>query len=275
MLPRVWKVMAHGSASVAFSDYRSLLMFRRPRLAADAVCLLADRGFVHRELMAWVRQTRRWHCRIRYHSGIGLYRWDGGRFVPWRWPVDPGRVVCYHSVDVTGGRDKVPLAVGWQAGAEAPWARLSDAPTAPETLYEYGLRCNLEEGFLDQQSNGFRWASSTLRDRHALQRWCFVMAVATLIWIGQGTTVVAEGNRRVVDPHGFRGHRYARIGWDWIRHALARGTALMLRLTLDPADDPERARASKRQPDRSRWVDALPWKYCLLRPAPEMATRMA
>lgn len=134
---------------------------------------------------------------------------------------------------------------------------------------------DMEEGFLDQKANGFRWESSKRRDRQALQRWCFVMAVATLILIGQGTTVVAEGHRRVVDPHWFRGHRHARIGWDWIRHALARGTALMPRLTLDTADDPERAWASKRQPGRSRWVDALPWKYCLLLPAPEMATRMA
>ena len=181
----------------------------------------------------------------------------------------------YHSVYVTGGREKVHLAVGWQAGAEEPWALLSDEPTGPETLYEYGLRFNIEEGFLDQKSNGFRWESSKLRDRHALQRLCFVMAVATLILICQGTTVVAEGNRRVVDPHWFRGHSYARIGWDWIRHALARGKALMPRLTLDTADDPERARASKRQLDRSRWVDALPWKYCLLLPAPEMATRVA
>lgn len=132
-----------------------------------------------------------------------------------------------------------------------------------------------EEGFLDQKSKGFRWESSTLRDRQALQRLCFVMAVATLILICQGTRVVAEGHRRVVDPHWFRGHSYARFGWDWIRHALARGKALRPRLTLDTADDPERARASKRQPDRSRWVDALPWKYCLLLPAPEMATRMA
>ena len=275
MIPLVWKVMAHGSASVAFSDYRSLLMFLRPRLAAYEVCLLADRGFVHRELMAWVRQTQRWHFRLRYKSGIGLYRWDGGRFVPLRWHVDPGRVVCYQSAYVTGGREKVHLAVGWQAGAEEPWALLSDEPTEPETLYEYGLRFNIEEGFLDQKSNGFRWESSKRRDRQALQRLCFVMAVTTLILICQGTTVVAEGNRRVVDPHWFRGHSYARIGWDWIRHALARGKALMPRLTLDTADDPERARASKRQLDRSRWVDALPWKYCLLLPAPEMAIRMA
>ena len=271
MIPLVWKVMKHGSASVAFNDYRSLLVFLRPRLAAYEVYLLADRGFVHRELMGWVKQTRQWHFRIRYKSGIGLYRWDGGKFLHLHWHVDPGRVVCYHGVYVTGGRDKVHLAVGWQAGAEAPWAILSDEPTEPETLYEYGLRCHLEEGFLDQKSNGFRWESSKLRDRQALQRWCFVMAVTTLALICQGSTVVAEGNRRVVDPHGFRGHSYARIGWDWIRHALARGKALMSRLTLVTASDPERARASKRQPDRSRWMDELPWTYCLLPPTPEMA----
>ncbi|MDD5037507.1 MAG: hypothetical protein PHE55_22495 [Methylococcaceae bacterium] len=227
MIPLVWKVMKQGSASVAFHDDRSLLVFLKRHLAPYEMYLLADRGFVHRELMGWVKQTPRWHFRIRYKSGIGLYRWDGGKFIPLPWHVDPGRVVCYHGVYVTAGHEKVHLAVGRQMGAEEPWIILSDEPTSPETLYEYGLRFNIEEGFLDQKSNGFRWESSKLRDRHALQRLYFVMVVTTLALICQGSAVVVEGQCRVVDPHGFRGHSYARIGWDWIRHALARGKALL------------------------------------------------
>jgi hypothetical protein len=70
-IPLGWKVMQHGSASVAFNDYRSLLVFLRPRWAAYEVYLLADRGFVHPELMGWVKPTRQWHFRLRYKSGIG------------------------------------------------------------------------------------------------------------------------------------------------------------------------------------------------------------
>lgn len=128
---------------------------------------------------------------------------------------------------------------------------LSDEPTGPETLYEYGLRFHIEERFLDQKSNGFQWESSRLRDCFALQRLCFALAVATLALTCQGSTVVADGQRRRVDPHWQRGHSYARIGWDWLWYALARDLALLPRLTLTTAEDPERARASKRQLDRS------------------------
>lgn len=269
MVPLVWKVMKHGSASVAFRDYRGLLESLRPRLANYEACLLADRGFLHRELMQWVKRTPGWHFRIRYKNGIGLSRWDGGKFVPLQPHVDPGRVACYHRAYVTGGHEAVHLALGWQAGAEEPWAVVSDEPAWPQALYEYGLRFNIEEGFLDQKSNGFHWEASRLRDRHALQRLCFVMAVATLALVCQGSAVVAEGKRRVVDPHWFRGHSYARIGWDWVRHALATGKALMSALKLTTASDPQPARASKKQSGNSRWMDSLPWKYHLLPPAPE------
>lgn len=264
MIPLVWKVMEHPSASVAFRDYRSLLVFLERQFKGRKVYLLADRGFVHRELMGWVKRTTHWHFRIRYKAGIGLYRWNGGRFQPLAWHASPGQVGCYHGVYVTGQHEKAHLVVGWQRGAEEPWVILSDEPTWPETLAEYALRFDIEEGFLDQKSNGFQWESSKLRDRHALRRLCFVMAVATLILVCQGSAVVAQGQRRVVDPHWFRGHSYARIGLDWIRHALARGLALLSRLALTTADDPQPARASRRQPERAQWFKALPCRFTLL-----------
>ena len=271
MIPLAWKVMEHPSASVAFADYRGLLVLLRRALAGRQVHLLADRGFVHRELMRWVKRTPDWHFRIRWKSGVGLYRWDGGRFRPLSWHAAPGQAVCYHGVYVTGRYEPVHLVVGWSRGAEEPWIVLSDEPTWPETLGEYALRFDVEEGFLDQKSNGFQWESSRLRDRHALRRLCFVMAVATLVLVCQGSAVVAQGHRRRVDPHGFRGHSYARIGWDWIRRALARGGPLIARLTLDTATDPEPARASKRQPARGQWIEDLSARYALLLEASPIA----
>ena len=40
--------MEHGSASVAFKDYRSLLVFLARQTGDREGVLLADRGFVHR-----------------------------------------------------------------------------------------------------------------------------------------------------------------------------------------------------------------------------------
>jgi hypothetical protein len=43
---------------------------------------------------------------------------------------------------------------------------------------------------------------------------------------------------------------------------------LIDRLVLLTAHDPEPARASRRQVDRSRWMDDLPWRYVFLFEAP-------
>jgi len=53
--------------------------------------------------------------------------------------------------------------VGWAKGAQQPWRIVSDQPTDAETLSEYGRRFTIEEGFLDEQSNGFQGESSKLR----------------------------------------------------------------------------------------------------------------
>jgi hypothetical protein len=50
-----------------------------------------------------------------------------------------------------------------QAGkkeAKEPWIIVGDQATDAETLYEYGRRFTIEEGFLDHKSGGFQWESS-------------------------------------------------------------------------------------------------------------------
>ena len=161
-------------------------------------------------------------------------------------------------------RVPVELAVGWEKGAKEPWIVATDEAAGPQTLRDYGLRFAVEEGFLDHKSGGFQWESSRLRDAEAPQRLCLVMAAATLFLACQGASVVASGRRREVDPHWRRGISYARIAWNWIRRALACGGALIGKLALPTARDPEPARASRKQPDRSRWMDDMPCRYLFL-----------
>ena len=243
-IPLAWKVLRHPSASVAFRDYRGVLGFVARLFRGYEVVLLADRGFLHGEWLRWVGRTAGWHLRVRCKRNVGLFRRTGRGYGRLALRLSPGEVRYYHGVYVTGARLPVHLAVGWEKGAKEPWLIVSDEPTDAETLYEYGRRFTIEEGFLDDQSNGFQWESSKLRQAEVLQRLCFVMAVATWVLVCQGVEVVAAGNRRQVDPHWFRGHSYARIGWNWIRRAAARGEALIGRLALLTAHDPEPARAS-------------------------------
>lgn len=267
-IPLVWKVLAHQSASVAFRDYRGVLGFAARLLRGYEVTLLADRGFLHGDLIRWINGTANWHTCIRCKRDIGLFERTRHGYRALTLRLSAGEVCYYHNVYATAEHLPVHVAVGWEKGAKEPWIIVSDQPTDAETLYAYGRRFTIEEGFLDHKSNGFQWESSKLRDVEVLQRLCFIMAVATLVLVCQGVATVAAGKRRYVDPHWFRGQSYARIGWNWICRACARGEALIGTLTLLTLHDPEPAKASKRQIDRSRWMDDLPCCYIFLFSAP-------
>ena len=116
------------------------------------------------------------------------------------------------------------------------------------TFAEYGRRFDIAENFLDDKSHGFQLESSLVRDADALTRLCFVVAVATLYLVAQGTPVVAAHKRRWVDPHWYRGNSYLRIGWQWVKTALGRGWELFTTLPLSGLPDPDPSRASASPP---------------------------
>jgi hypothetical protein len=97
---------------------------------------------------------------------------------------------------------------------------------------------------LDDQSNGFQLQSSLVRAADALTRLCLVLAVATLSLVAPGTQVVARQKRRWVEPHWLRGNSYLRMGWQWVKSALARGWELFATLPLSGIPDPAPCRAS-------------------------------
>jgi hypothetical protein len=125
---------------------------------------------------------------------------------------------------------------------------VSDEPTTLHTFAEYGRRFDIEENFLDDTSNGFQLESSLVRDADALTRLCFVVALATLYLVAQGTRVVAQQKRRWVAPHWLRGNSDLRIGWQWVKTALTRDWELFATLHLSGVPDPEPSRASASSP---------------------------
>ena len=76
--------------------------------------------------------------------------------------------------------------------------------------------------------------------------------LATLYLTAQGTEVVAQGKRRWVDPHWFRGSSYLKIGWNWVKTALIQGWELFHTLILPSSSDPEPVMASRRQYEKKR-----------------------
>jgi Transposase DDE domain len=251
-VPLVWCVLEHGSAMVAYDVYQALLEKASTLVpCACKVVLLADRGFTDTELLRHLKRLG-WHCRIRIKANFWIY-WPGhGGFQVRDIALGSGQARFWHDVLLTIKRyGPVHLAVARPLASDEYWYVISDELTDVQSLEEYGLRFDIEANFLDDKSNGFQLESSLIRSSEALERLCFVLAMTTLYLVSVGTAVVQQGNRRLVDPHWFRGLSYLKIGWKWVNYALSRGYELISRVSLSSAGDPEPAMASKKQ-DRLR-----------------------
>ena len=249
-LPVAWRVLSHPSASVSFEDYRVVLQ-RASRCLPKGVkvVLLADRGFVHLELLEALTRQWHWSYRIRLKKDTWIWRQGKGWQRLKEFHFQRGEALCFHGIRLYKSQYYGPLhlAFGRNNRNGKFWAILSNEPTNLQTFAEYGLRFDIEESFLDDQSNGWNIQKSDIRSVCAFSRLWFLLAVATLFATAQGLTVVAHGHRRLVDPHWFRGHSYLRLGWDWLKAALHNGWPIIHQVAFSSHRDPEPAMASRRQ----------------------------
>jgi hypothetical protein len=249
-LPIVWRVFKHKSASLAFPYYREMLQQGAKRLPKDIkIILLADRGFVHTGLMRMVTEQLAWHYRIRVKSNSWIYRTGKGWFQLKDLHCQRGQALCFQSVRLHKRESygMVNVIIGLNNLNGEFWAIVSDEQTTLQCFREYGLRFDIEENFLDDQSSGWNLQLSEIRDVPALSRLCFLLAVATLYVTAQGVELVESGKRRWIDTHWFRGNSYFRLGWDWIKAASLQGWSLIHQVCFTSNHDPDPAIASRTQ----------------------------
>ena len=248
-VPIAWEVIEHGSSSVTHAAYEALLDVVPPLLPAGVkVVFLADRGFAATDLLAPLRRWG-WHFRIRLKATFTVMRQGQPTCKVEDFALAPGRALFLHNVAIRAEPfGPVSLALARHTSTREDWYIVSDEPTTVHPFEEYGRRFDIEENFLDDKSTGFQLESSLVREADALTRLCFVVAVATLYLVAQGTQVVAVHKRRWVDPHWLRGNSYLRIGWQWSKTALARGWELFTTLHLSGTPDPDPCRASASSP---------------------------
>ena len=249
-IPLAWKVIRHKSSSVAFKEYKDVLIEAKSIINGmnKRVILLADRGFADTELMRLCKQFG-WGFRIRIKGTFKVYSKKGKEYyVEELCPKSPNKALFVHNAMLTKEKyGPVHLALAYDKESKEKWYIASNDITSLYTFEEYGLRFDIEENFLDDKSNGFQLESSLINTSKALERLCFITAVATLYLVAQGTEVVKQGKRRLIDPHWFRGNSYMRIGWDWVKAILAKGGKFLSRMYLYGGPDPEPAQASKKQ----------------------------
>lgn len=245
-VPLLWRVLEHGSATVAFGEYEGLLRQARWLLRHHPdVMLLADRGFANHDMMAWLRSSR-WHYCLRLPCDVLLHG-------PRRYPTTVGSMYpplgearLYRHVGLwLDGLHRCNLVLATVKGAKESWAVVTDEPPTLQTLWQYALRFRVEELFLDSKSGAFELADSRLRSEAALERLYLVAAIAILYATTQGMAVQLAGLRQQVDPHWRRGISYLKIGLRWIQGVFHKGRELLSPVPLLPKD-PQPVFASKR-----------------------------
>ncbi len=255
-VPVAWRVLKHSSSSVKIATYKDLLK-RVSRLMPKRVkvVLLGDRGFIDTQLMKYARQQLCWSYRIRIKSDFWIWRSGKGWCQVKDFHLGRGQALLLQNVRIhkTEFYGLVNLALACEPVSGELWYIVSNEATTLQTFREYGLRFDIEESFLDDKSNGFELESSEIRNAPALSRLCLVLAIATLYLTAQGTQVVAQGKRRLVDPHWFRGSSYLKIGWAWVKTALTQGWELFQTLFLNGQGDPQPAIASRQQHKRKKY----------------------
>lgn len=255
-LPVVGRVMEHRSASVSFTDYQEMLQQAVERLPKGVkVIVLADRGFVHTDLMKTLTTLWGWHYRIRVKSDCWIWRSGKGWCQLKDFHFKRGEAICLHNVRLHKEQSYGPvnLSIGRNNINGEFWAIVSDEKTTLQTFHEYGLRFDIEENFLDDQSNGWNVQRSEIRSVCALSRLWFILAVATLYVTAQGVEVVNSGFRRWIDTHWFRGNSYFRIGWEWVKASLVNGWTLIRQVRFTCNHDPDSPMASRRQYEKRRY----------------------
>jgi len=245
-VPFLWQVLEHKSAAVAFEEYQSLLRRARWLLRGHPdVMVLADRGFANHSLMSWLQQSR-WHYCLRMPGDLIVH---GSRRCPREvrqlWP-SKGQAVLYHNVGLwEDGLYRSNLVLANIRGAKQLWAVITDESPRLQTLWQYALRFQVEELFLDSKSGAFKLEESKIRCAHALERLYWVAAVALLYSTTHGMAVHIKGLREQVDPHWRRGISYLKIGLRWLKGVVHKGRQLLMPVPL-LMSDPQPCFSSKK-----------------------------
>lgn len=252
-IPLAQAVLEHGSATVAFEDYRPVLETTLQLLPAGAqVTLLADRGFQHGELIRWLRHQH-WSWAIRAKSDLNVALSNGQVAALSEWLPPQGEAYLLPNVTILQDIE-CHLATANLAQAGEAWAVLSDIPPSLQTFALYGQRFGgIEPHFKDYKSAGFELMRTHLRDAQALGRLLMLLAAATVIAVSIAVVVVGEGRRKRLDWHSQRGLSFLQLGLRELQRLCYQHLAIP-RFTVLPPKSPAIAYASvkKREQRQTR-----------------------
>lgn len=206
------KVIKHGSATVACSDYLPVLEAALAVIPQNCeVTLLADRGFEHGELIRLLQAQQCFWC-IRAKSDLQIHLRDGRTCSVAQLIPPTAQAYLFREVTILGDIS-CHLATASPSIAQKSWAVLSNLPPSIQTFALYGQRFGgIEPHFKDYKSAVFGIPRSHLQDADALSRLFLLLAVATLLALSLAVTFLEHQSLARLDWHGQRGLSFLPLG---------------------------------------------------------------
>ena len=241
-------VLEHGSATVGFEQYKPVLERAQAVLPPEVqVTLLADRGFVHGELMRWLTQQS-WDWAIRVKSDLLVTTPQGRTQAVEAFFPPPEQAYLVGPVQVLGDVE-AHLATANVPGAQDTWAVLSSQPVSLQTFALYGRRFGgIEPHFKDDKSAAFDVLDSGLREADTVSRLVMLLDCAYLIALIVGMMLLKAGQRNRLDWHGERGLSFLQLGLRELARICYQRLPLPILQAL-PKRSPPPACASQRKRD--------------------------
>ena len=210
--PLAQKVIKHGSATVAFTNYCSVLDAAEAVLPPNCqITLLADRGFEHGELIRWLR-SHQWSWAIRAKSDLKVTLSNAQTESVADLLPEPEQAFLFSDVKILEDI-QCHLATARLSMAQEAWAVITDIPPSVQTFALYGQRFGgIEPHFKDYKSAAFELPRSKLRNADALSRLLMLLAAATIVAISVAIEAITQGVLNSIDWHAHRGLSFLQIG---------------------------------------------------------------
>ena len=190
-----WHLLPTGIAGAWEPIWEEMLAQLAPAIPAQwQVLVMADRGLYSRELYEAIGQQG-WHPFLRLNLQ-GTAR-QAGRddyqplrsFIPADGKVWSGRVSCFQSQRRLSETTRLSVHV---PGYQDSWVVITDLDPQQSLLAWYAMRFWIEVGFKQGKRGGGPWQHSKMTDPRRVERYCLVMAIATLYTVSQGKFGEAE-----------------------------------------------------------------------------------
>lgn len=239
-------VLEHGSATVGFEQYQSVLKRAKQVLPPQCqVTLLADRGFEHGHLIHWLRQQN-WSWAIRVKSDLKVTLADGCSQSVEQLLPPPEQAYLFENVQVLDGI-ACQLVTAKVPETKDAWSDNTAQAPSLQTFALYGKRFGgIEPHFKDYKSAAFGVLQSGLSTPQTLTCLFMLLDCASLIALMLGMMLVQAGARAKLDWHGERGLSFLQLGLRELSRLCYERLSLPKLLAL-PKQNPPPACASLRK----------------------------